>query len=313
VPDEIDLLQMFRDEMPGPSTDAWARARAAIAVARSEENLAARRPRRRAVRWRFSIAAASTLAAAVAGLVAALLTGSPAVRPAGPAETTAFVTRVEHAVAAAQQQNMVAYTRVVLPAGSRIRLGPGSMAAGPGVSSGPTAGVLVTRSYHGTSTTSGFTLAGELVFATEISTAAGGKQTQVTVTYQNATWWRAAAPAAASASAPPPLACGPGITIGPGGWLAFAGNELHCGEFAQAAGAATAKPGRQRVDGIEAVRLTGRGGTVWVDPATYLPVQVVVGGLKPAQIDFRWLSPNAANLAQLSVRVPAGFQRVPQP
>ncbi len=25
--DDIGLLQLFRDEMPGPSTDAWARAR----------------------------------------------------------------------------------------------------------------------------------------------------------------------------------------------------------------------------------------------------------------------------------------------
>jgi hypothetical protein len=315
VPDEIDLLRMFRDEMPGPSTDAWARARAAIAVARSEENPAARRPRRRADRWRFPMAAAGTLAAAVAGLVAALLTGSPAVRQPGQAETTAFVTRVEHAVAAAsQQQNVVAYQRAMLPAGSRVRLGIGDMAAGPGVGSGLAAAVMVTRSYHGTSTTSGFTLAGQQVFATEISTAAGGKTTEVAVVYRNATWWRAAPPAAASAPAPAPFACGPGVTIGPGGWPAFIGYELRCGEFVQAGGAGTAKPGRQRVDGIDAVKLTGRGGTVlWVDPANYLPVQVVVAGLKPTQIDFRWLSPTAANLAQLSVRVPAGFRRVPPP
>jgi hypothetical protein len=57
VPDEIGLLRTFRDEMPGPSTDAWARARAAVAVAQSEEHLAGQQPRRRAGRRWFSITA----------------------------------------------------------------------------------------------------------------------------------------------------------------------------------------------------------------------------------------------------------------
>jgi Domain of unknown function (DUF5666) len=37
VTDEIEMLRVFRDEMPGPSAGAWARARSAIAAARSEE------------------------------------------------------------------------------------------------------------------------------------------------------------------------------------------------------------------------------------------------------------------------------------
>lgn len=37
VTDEIELLRLFREEMPGPSAGAWARARLAIAAARSEE------------------------------------------------------------------------------------------------------------------------------------------------------------------------------------------------------------------------------------------------------------------------------------
>ena len=35
--DEIELLRSFRGEVPGPTTDAWLRARAAVAAARAEE------------------------------------------------------------------------------------------------------------------------------------------------------------------------------------------------------------------------------------------------------------------------------------
>jgi hypothetical protein len=306
VPDEIDLLRMFRDEMPGPSTGAWARARAAIAVAKSEENLAGRWPRRRAVRWRFSMAAAGTLAAAVAGLVAALLTGSPAVRPSGQVQTTAFVARVEHALASPHQDDKVQYARTVLPPGTGTQLGVGVSRSGPGVGSPPGVDVTVGWSYQGTSTTYGFTRSGRRVFATETATVADGKAVQeVAVIYGDATWWRATLRQPGGRPPSTPQVCGPGVRIGAGGWPAFIRYELGCGEFRMAG---------QRVEGVETVKLTGSNGTVlWVDPATYLPVRVIVGGLKPTQIDFRWLSPTAANLAQLSVRVPAGFRRVPPP
>jgi hypothetical protein len=47
--------------------------------------------------------------------------------------------------------------------------------------------------------------------------------------------------------------------------------------------------------------------TVYVSPATYLLVRVVIGGLRQ---DYRWLAPTAANLAMLKVRIPPGFHRV---
>jgi hypothetical protein len=47
--------------------------------------------------------------------------------------------------------------------------------------------------------------------------------------------------------------------------------------------------------------------TVYVSPATYLPVRVVIGGLRQ---DYRWLAPTAANLAMLKVHIPPGFRRV---
>ena len=62
--DEIDVLRRFRDEMPGPSAGAWARARSAIEAARSAEGQPEqqheRDPRRRPSVW---------IAAAVAGVL----------------------------------------------------------------------------------------------------------------------------------------------------------------------------------------------------------------------------------------------------
>jgi hypothetical protein len=308
VPDEIDLLRLFRDEMPGPSTDAWARARAAIAASRSEENPPRPRPMRRPGRRRLSIAAAVTVGAAVTVLVAALISGSPATRPAGQVQTTAFVARVERALVSPRQASTVEYARTLEPPGSHTQLGAGASRSEPGVGSGLAVGVTVSWAYQGTSTMYGFTRSGQRVFAQESVTVAGGKTVEVTVIYGDATWWRATLrqPGGRRASTPP--VCGPGVRIGAGGWPAFIRYELGCGQFRMA--------GRQRADGVAAVKLTGSNGTTaWVNPATYLPVRVIVGGLQPTQIDFRWLAPTAASLAQLSVRVPSGFRQVspPQP
>jgi hypothetical protein len=305
VPDEIDLLRLFRDEMPGPSTDAWARARAAVAAARSEETPPGPRPMRRPGRRRLSIAAAGTVAAVVTGLVAALLSGSPATRPAGQIQATAFVARVERALAPPRQHDIVGYSREVLPPGSHVLLGVDNSRGGPGVSSGLGVGVQVLWSYRGTSTMYGFTGSGRRVFAQESATVAGGKTVEVTVIYADGTWWRATLPP----SEPPPSTaprCGLGVDIGAGGWPAFFRHQLGCGEFRMA--------GRQRVDGVQVVKLTESNGTMaWVNPVTYLPVRVIVAGLEPSIYDFRWLAPTAASLAPLSVRVPAGFRQVPPP
>lgn len=70
--DEIELLRRFREEIPGPSTDAWLRARAAVAAARAEEPVGLQ------PRWRLSrrrmlpVTAGLAVTAAVAGLLAVL-------------------------------------------------------------------------------------------------------------------------------------------------------------------------------------------------------------------------------------------------
>lgn len=310
MPDEIDLLRRFRDEVPGPSTDAWARARAAIAAARAEETPArSRNVKRRGWHRRVSLVVVTGAAAAVAALLAVLLPGSLEGQTGREEQiqTTAYVARVQHALAHLSSGGLVGYARTVLPPGSRMQLGTGNMASGPGVRSPLGVGVTVTWSYGGTSTTYGFTPSGQRVFAAESATVAGGTAGhEVAVIYSDATWWRATLqPTNGQPPATAPV-CAPGVSIGAGGWPAFIRYELGCGEFREV--------GRQRVDGVEAVKLTGSNGTTaWVNPSTYLPVRVIVGGLKPTQIDFRWLTPTRANLAQLTVRVPSGFRKVPPP
>lgn len=74
--------------------------------------------------------------------------------------------------------------------------------------------------------------------------------------------------------------------------------------------------GRQWIGGIDAITITGNKGldTLWVSPATYLPVRVMLTfGNVQIQTDFSWLAPTPANLAALNVTVPAGFQQVAPP
>jgi hypothetical protein len=79
--------------------------------------------------------------------------------------------------------------------------------------------------------------------------------------------------------------------------------------------------GRQRVDGVDAIKLTSTSGSpisesIWVSPGTYLPVRVVARSAPGTAgqwqtADITWLKPTARNLARLSVLVPSGFRQVP--
>ncbi len=320
MPDELDALRQFRDETPGPSTDAWNRARAAVAAARAEEEPARHRPgslpgqrspgRKPGQRRMLVIAAGCALAAAVAGLVAVLLPGSPATRGTSTQiETTAFVTRVEHALSASGERRFVGYARTVFPPGYSLEpIAPGAMRLlpGSGVSSPWSVGSLVRWSYQGVYLVSAFTAAGHRVFDLSIAPA-GGPSTSTAVLYRSRTWWRGViGPASAPAA---PARCGSGIELGTGGWPAFLRHELSCGEFTQG--------GRQRIGGVEAVKLTGDGGqeVFWVNPRTYLPVRTMFATSTgvPLQTDFRWFTPTQARLAELHLSVPPGFRQVPAP
>jgi hypothetical protein len=320
MPDELDALQRFRDETPGPSTDAWARAWTAIAAAKSEEEPAARRhgwiPGRRlqrrgpGQRRTLVIATGSAVAAAVAALLAVGLSNLPGTRGTGAQiETAAFVTRVEHALSKSGQRNVVGYARTVYPPGYRVQLvASGGLRVFPNyrASSPWSVGYLVRWSYQGTLKVSAFTAAGHRIFDLGI-TAVHGTLTSTGVSYRSGTWWRGAAGPAPAGNGPAPAQCGPDVQLGAGGWPAFIRHALGCGEYTP--------DGRQLVDGIDAIKLTGKGlGALWVNPATYLPVRALFTfGSEQIQTDFRWLSPTPANLAQLSAPVPAGFRQVPPP
>lgn len=302
--DEIDVLRTFRDEAPGPSTDAWARARTAIAVARSEQKRTIFRNAagRGGPRW-LAIAVVTGAAAAVAGLLAVLLPASPAIAPR--IQTAAFVTRVERALSATGQASLVGYSRTVLPSGSSVVLTPDGLqiSFAPGATSSAGLRTLVHWSYQGTDKISAFTAAGRPAFD-ERSTTAGGGPTEAVI-YASATWWRAVS---TGTQAPVPQTCGKGVELGAGGWPAFIRFELSCGAYLVHS--------RERVDGVDALKLTGNRGLValWIDPKTYLPVRAVFDlGQRPVRTDFRWLPPTSANLAHLSLQVPLAFRQVHPP
>jgi hypothetical protein len=321
MPDELDILRQFREETPGPSTDAWNRARAAVAAARAEEEPArhrpgwlpgqrppGRKPGQRRVLW---MATAGAVAAGVAGLVVALLPGSPATRgTSAQIETTAFVTRVEHALAPSVQGKFVGYARTALPPGYTVEpISPGGIRVGSG--SGTTspwrAGSLVRWSYQGVSMLSVLTAAGQRVFALRTAPV-DGMLTSTAVLYRSRTWWHGVIGPASGRGAPIP--CGvPGIQLGTGGWPAFLRHQLSCGAYT--------KGGQQLIGGAETVKLTGNGGhqVVWVNPRTYLPVRTIFtmpGGAR-LQTDLGWFRPTRGRLAALHLTVPPGFRQVPPP
>ncbi len=285
MPDEVDLLRLFRDDTPGPSTDAWLRAQAAIAAARAEE-VPRRRPWRRRVRGRrrlFPIAAG--LAAATLAIVLPLLL--PAGSPQGQIQTTAFVTHVEKVLAS--QDNLIEYASTDYPVHD----------------------TTVLREYRGIAMISIYDSAGRLVEDQSVSPPRNGESRGFAVNYTNRTWssmtlyW-------VGRQGPTPLGCtapakDPLSIIGSGGWSGVIRAALNCGAYRV--------DGYQEADGIRAIRLagtyTGTRTTLWIDPATYLPVRAVFTDRgQQVRADFRWLSPTSASLAQLHVAIPAAFTEV---
>jgi len=272
---------------------------------------ACRHYHKRAITTR-AVAAAGTAAVLTAGaLSVAEVTGAFG-RPAAGAQvrTTAYViSRVEHALSAPDLANMVGYTRTVYRAGVTPRPVPGGVnsLADPAAISPQSAGYEVLWAYHRSTRLSFFTASGQPVFGERITVGKGSLATTA-VTYASHTWWRAqsARPAAAGSAS---QGCLPGGQIRLNGsanaWPDFIHSQLACGAYSVA--------GKQLIGGVEALKITGGSGqiTLWVNPATYLPMRLDQGGL--IQVSFQWLPATRANLAMLNMPVPASFHQVAPP
>jgi hypothetical protein len=136
--------------------------------------------------------------------------------------------------------------------------------------------------------------------------------TQTTVNYSDRTWSRGTQLTGLASASPgtacelvkgmtDPLLAGEVFFTSP----SFIHAALVCGGLSVT--------GRMHVDGGTAIKLTGIQRlaklpiTLYVSPATYLPIRIVIGGLRQ---DYQWLAPTAANLAMLKVNIPPRFRRV---
>ena len=256
-------------------------------------------------------AAAAVLAAGIPLLGA--VTGSGGTGPVRLQTTAYVVSHVEKAVAG---ENYVLHAeRVVTGAG-----------AGAGVSAR-----IVSWAYRGRTRYEQYRPDGGQL-ATDSGTAIiAGKLSGVVVTYHSGTWYWMPPDAFTGG---PVNGCGAfalaAETDNPPDWPSFIRATLACG--------AAAVAGRAKINGVETIKINSnvtvalgdgsRGArlrvryTLYVNPATYLPVRMVSGPVlrlhdgqqSPASFslveDLQWLPPTAANVAKASVPIPAGFRQL---
>jgi hypothetical protein len=274
--------------------------------------------RARARHRRRQIAVGGALTACAAGGTAAVLVVALAI--AGPtasmlpAQTAAYVTsQTEHALADRAHADFV-YVRTTV--------------GGPGVPyySGTSPRTRVAEvgnwSYGRQDRTEVYAADGKAI--ADVGTQAKPKATTITmVLYRPATWSRWTRPSTVVArlsvahSHPLSLLAVPFVfsTSQPPNWAELIRHALTRGQLVEA--------GRQVIDGQHVIRLEQKAASVpgadwrsvyWVSSSTYLPVRIRMeptsGRYWWEQQDFSWSRPTAANLAQLRVRIPAGFRRV---
>jgi hypothetical protein len=263
---------------------------------------------------RRRLTACAAAAGAMAVLIAVAVAGAAgafSTRNGQQIQADAYIARMQHALASQAGGGLVGYARNVFPPGTVVKPVPGSWGTWPGGAGSPRSGLaaaeMISWSYQSESTMTAVDAAGQPV-ATEQNTGdVWHGMTTVTVDYRDRTWWRATtAPLHPRPGARTPVQprCSPtNVMPARETWQSFIRQELSCGAFTEG--------GRQRVDGIDAIKLISNGEVLWIDPSTYLPVREAVpdGGV----IDFRWYRASPASLAKLKVTVPAGFRRVAPP
>jgi hypothetical protein len=262
-------------------------------------------------------ARAAAAACAVAALIAVAVAGAAgafSTRNGQQIQTDAFVVRVQHALASQAGGGLVVYAHTVLTPGTVVEPKLGNWETWPGGAGSPRSGlaaaVMIRWTYQSESAMTALDAAGQPLATEENSANARHGITTVAVDYRDRTWWRAAAaplatrPEGARRSAQPGCSATEVIPASET-WQSFIRQELSCGAFTE--------DGRQRVDGIDAIKLTGSDGELlWIDPGTYLPVRQTGAG-EPGVTDFRWYRATPASLAKLKLTIPAGFRRVAPP
>ena len=311
-----DFDELVRDSMTR-FTDGIDMPPSLVTSARRQRHL-----RRTRIAWLASGAAVTAAAAVTIGTIA---TGTAA-GPVGPhrngdhggVQTTAMViTHVERALAAAATGRPITYTSqvnhgiklfLVTPHGRPVRVHGSVMKTW---SRGPLQRVVITAP------------GGKPALSTTTDNSSG-KSVQTIVSFQQRVWWRGTYDLPPRTK--PSIGCAVGnVNLTPSQWAKQVRKLLSCG---------AAVVGRQRVDGVETIRLklsssyrhacagasgggrchpqsVGWSGILWANAKTYLPVRLKSHGRKFSfQIDFRWLAPTSANLAELHQRIPSGFKHV---
>jgi len=287
--------------------------REVTAGARVPPGLARRawRNRRRRIMTRAT-AAAGTAAAVAVALVAAGTTGAS--RDAG-SHTTAYVVRhAESALVTAVAANDIMYLRATDGTAERwFYLAPQGSSNRYEV----------------------FSASGQPLMDIGV-TATPASRTVTWVFYRAKTWWRMEGAATPTPQPAAQNSCRSQIPVGldvyesPAVLVANIREALACGQLTN--------EGTQYVDGVAAIKLVSvhtfqvpmRGQTItvtvattlWVDPASYLPVRWAQDGkvtgrtgvvVPSVDEDVEWLPPTSANLAQLTVPIPPGFRQVSPP
>jgi hypothetical protein len=302
----MDLEERLRLDMEQATRD--------VRVPRGLALRAYRHRRKRQTTLRLATAAATATAlvggVALAGAAGAFDSAPSGVSPQTARLTAVVIRHVRSALAPGAMNNVVGSVTQTYPAGTTLEPVPGGMFGETSNSAASrwSVGYSVVRAYQGTTSYAAYTASGQRVFDAELAHANGGA-TETAVIYANNTWWTA--PVHLRKAPPPSCLQGGGFYLRPGpggGWPGFIRSQLACGAYTVV--------GHQLVDGIDAIKLTNgttnslTSTTLLVNPATYLPIEVTTGQM---HLTFQWLPATPANLAQLQVAVPTGYQQVPAP
>jgi hypothetical protein len=286
--------------------------------------------RQRRIRIRAAVAAGAAATAATAAISVSLAIGRsrPPTAPLHTQTIADVATRTERALAAAADHGkaiqVIRTSSRNLPLGLTV-LGPHGAVQNPspaqrlpGADAPVIAQHLMSWTYGDLYLQEGFSAAGQLVFVNANGPIRLRSGRQVLANYGAAypvhTRWRTVLGGLPGPTPSPGLSCQEGLPSEYPSWRATIAKALSCGQFRLG--------GRQYVDGVDAMTLVGRPGygireTLWVNPATYLPVRLsTTGGRQQVVTDFRFLPPTRANLAALRAAVrrapiPATFRLLP--